>query len=319
MAQSPPSNMTKNLLSTFTTTSPVFPNKHGTVYVVQENSSILDVFKAFLTHKVLSFPVMDPKTQRAVAILSITDCMAYFLSVFTKDELKETKFMDLLHKRKELHYETVLDVIAKKTIEPIVEIPTDIDLLEAVNLMVETSAHRILVFDEEKKPYSIITQSRVVKCISLLEETIPYGKQTLRELNLGFKTVISIQDSQLAWDAFKLMIDQKVSAVAVVDDKGVVIGSLSNSDIKLLGYRVDYFEMLGRSVSNYLKALRLYDVSRTIPPNRDPVVCKETNTLHELINTVCYYRIHRIYIVDDERKPIGVVSLLDILKQVLKD
>jgi len=188
-----------------------------------------------------------------------------------------------------------------------------------VNLMVETSAHRILVFDEEKKPFGIITQSRVVKCISLLEETIPYGKQTLRELNLGFKTVISIQGSQLAWDAFKLMIDQKVSAVAVVDDKGVVVGSLSNSDIKFLGYHVDYFDMLGRSVSNYLDALRIYDANRTIPPNRDPVVCKELTTLRDVINTVCFYRIHRIYIVDDEGKPIGVVSLLDILKQVLKD
>ena len=44
-----------------------------------------------------------------------------------------------------------------------------------------------------------------------------------------------------------------------------------------------------------------------------PVVIKPNDTLDTLLEKLKMHRIHRIFVVNDEYKPIGVVSLKDVL------
>jgi CBS domain-containing protein len=41
------------------------------------------------------------------------------------------------------------------------------------------------------------------------------------------------------------------------------------------------------------------------------------DTLEDVINTLAEHRIHRLFIVNDDRKPIGVISLKDLLLEIL--
>lgn len=206
---------------------------------------------------------------------------------------------------------------AGASIKPL-EVPYDTNLLDAVKIMIEKNEHRVIVYDENKKLANLITQSRIIKIISATLDSIPKSKKTLKDLGLAIKDVITVPQNKIAYEVFKIMLDKKVSAVGIVDDNGILVGSLSTSDIKALGYKLSWFEMLDFTVEAYLQNLRMLDPQRTIPFDKDPVTCVAEDTLGKVINMIQYYRIHRVFVVDNVGKPIGVVSLVDILCELLK-
>ncbi len=61
--------------------------------------------------------------------------------------------------------------------------------------------------------------------------------------------------------------------------------------------------------------------SREIQTTQTKLIsCKSTHTLGQVIKIVHFYRVHRIYIVGGEKEnPIGVISLVDILNELLKE
>src|SRR4051812_28347574 len=64
-------------------------------------------------------------------------------------------------------------------------------------------------------------------------DQLPKAEKTLNQLNLGFRKVYTVNESQTAYQAFKTMIDNKVSGVGVVDNEGTLVANISLSDIKV--------------------------------------------------------------------------------------
>ena len=84
---------------------------------------------------------------------------------------------------------------------------------------------------------------------------------------------------------------------------------------------MDMFDLFAVPVSDYLKQIKERSRSQSSPVVRReglPIFCHSNDTFGYVIKTLEHYRVHRLYIVDDEKKPIGVVSLHDILQEVLK-
>tara|TARA_B100001996_G_scaffold297408_1_gene237753 strand:- start:384 stop:917 length:534 start_codon:yes stop_codon:yes gene_type:complete len=125
------------------------------------------------------------------------------------------------------------------------------------------------------------------------------------------------------------MRNNSVSAVAIVSEKeGKLLGAFSETDISYFA-DPDFAMALGLSVSQFLflrhnaspkithgvfagadafdAALQnaLYDSWR--------VYCKLEDKLEDVLELMSTGAVHRIWVVDDERKPIGCVSLVDIL------
>jgi len=42
-----------------------------------------------------------------------------------------------------------------------------------------------------------------------------------------------------------------------------------------------------------------------------------TNTLGDVITKLAENKIHRVYVIDEERHPLGVISLRDVLVEIL--
>ena len=81
---------------------------------------------------------------------------------------------------------------------------------------------------------NFLTQSAVVdflaKNVSKLGNVVD---KTVGEMLLGCKPVVKVNINHNAIDAFKLMAEHKVSAVAVVDDENHLISNLSARDIRV--------------------------------------------------------------------------------------
>jgi len=194
----------------------------------------------------------------------------------------------------------------------------DQELYDAVKLMIEKKAHRILVYDSKFNLCNVITQSRVMQFINVVAGDLPKGNKTLKELNLGFKEVFTISENQTAYSAFKKMLEKKVSALAVVNDKGKLQGNISMADIKAVGFDLKFWDLLGLPLSEYLQELVKRRIT-TLQVLDAPIVIqvKPQDTLAFTIKWICMHKVHRAYIVDTDYKPQGVVALYDILKELV--
>lgn len=52
-------------------------------------------------------------------------------------------------------------------------------------------------------------------------------------MGIGTKPVVTIEENEMAIKAFKVMKEQKVSAVAVVNKDGNLVGTISVNDLKV--------------------------------------------------------------------------------------
>jgi len=100
-----------------------------------------------------------------------------------------------------------------------------------------------------------------------------------------------------------------LQAIGVINDAGELIQVLSVNDLRSVGYDEQLFQRLYLPVGQFIQiALQ----SNSTKP-RALITAKFTDTFGEVLQTIVKSGVHRLYIVD-ENKPVGVISLSDILK-----
>jgi len=302
-------------LEGFTVSHAIFP-KPNKVITVKNTDSVLSAFKTLCEGKVLSVPVVDPSAGNVVqCVVSFLDFINYFLRLFTPEEIKRHKFAELLDRAHALERKTVKDMAGDiGDLDPPLSVRPDCIAMEAVKLMVEHHAHRVLVTDEEGKLVTIVTQSRIVQLLAgVLDSVRERAERTLLELNLAESGVYTINQSQPAVDAFSLMREKKVSAVAVVDSEGKLVDMISATDIRVVGFNLEYLEMLSKPAFEYTDFIR----SKTPKKPEFVVSCKQKDELAYALRLLMFWKMHRVFIVDEDNKPVSVLSLYDVLNVLL--
>jgi len=95
--------------------------------------------------------------------------------------------------------------------------------------------HRAPVFDDDTNTLvGIVTQSDVINYVAMNPVFGSIGNQTVGELNLGSKGVVSMSMNALAVHAFFLMYYNRVTSIAVIDDNDKLIANVAANDIKVL-------------------------------------------------------------------------------------
>lgn len=107
-------------------------------------------------------------------------------------------------------------------------------LKEAIKLMMEYNAHRILVLGDQGQLINIITQSRIMRLLTLVIDNLQVCAVPVADLGIAVKQVVSVREDEMACDAFQKMKQNHISAVAVVNARGQLIGNISASDVKVM-------------------------------------------------------------------------------------
>lgn len=107
---------------------------------------------------------------------------------------------------------------------------------------------------------------------------------------------------------------------------------MSATDIKGLGFDLSFFELLGVTVKEYLKTGTSQVLSCDLLVNKTDlrstemkhsnvslVKCRETDSLDSVVKLLNFYRIHRVYVTDEEDKPVGIVAIKDVLGAAIQD
>jgi len=129
---------------------------------------------------------------------------------------------------------------------------------------------------------------------------------------MGIKSVFTVKESDQARDAFQLMVEKGVSSVCVLDDEDKILTAVSTKDIRLLprleSAGLDRNNLLDLSVREFVALVRR--TTEIDGKSRAACVTVEVNTpLIHVLGKLAATHMHRVYIQDANRKPVGVISL----------
>jgi CBS domain-containing protein len=192
-------------------------------------------------------------------------------------------------------------------------------LLDDICKYLSTPRGRRVVICEAKnnRCTNVITRRSLLK---FLRKNVDLSdlEETLKDAGLQYhKDVITVTDQTSAFDTFELMDSKGLYGIGIVDsDDGTLIGYTSASDVRLAAYDAGKSSM-DLDIMSYLAIVRQlikYDDAKTHYP-----VCHvyENATVAEVVNKLVKTGYHRIFVVNKEKKPVGVISLYDILKFVM--
>jgi CBS domain-containing protein len=263
-----------------------------------------------------SIPVVDANN-KCIGLVDLLDMSALLLQIFYEDYPKPN-FQDGEHLKKVL--EKVRKSFFKTPIKQIMNLskrneykPVTADILfgnEEVLGRLASGAHRIPVIDGNKQVINYITQGRVME---LIAENINNFRnkmdKTVTNLGLGLREVVTVNEDQTAIEAFIKMHQNKVSGIAVVDSEKKLIGSLSVSDLKYI--LVDeIFYGLAESAMDFVAFCRQQNVHEFSPS----ISVDKSTSLERIIGKFAKTHVQRLFIIDENKLPIGVFSLTEVLK-----
>ncbi|KAG0018083.1 hypothetical protein BGZ81_010401 [Podila clonocystis] len=118
----------------------------------------------------------------------------------------------------------------------------------------------------------------------------------------------SITIQSQAWIALQKMSTMRASSVAIVDANGALVAEMSAADLR--GLNPDRFQDLTRPVMVYLKTSQ--------GGLHRPLSCRAKFSLGQILSGVVRSHAHRSWLVDEEEKPVGCITLSDILSVFLE-
>ena len=166
------------------------------------------------------------------------------------------------------------------------------------------------------------------KLVALLKSTVAH--------HFTKRDMITFQERDTTIKAFRRLAagESPIGAVPIVNRSGMVIDNLSATDIRLL--TPSTFHQILHPLADFLARLRnapsppdsapaspnstaatATAASRSLRPAFAATVNTET-TIHMLLEKVVTLGISRVWVVDDEARPVGVVALSDIFRWLVE-
>lgn len=103
-------------------------------------------------------------------------------------------------------------------------------------------------------------------------------------------------------EAVKLLVNNRITGLPVVNDKGTCVGVLSEYDIiNHLGCNEDFSDQQLKSLIKYTDSVESID---------------EETPLNEIIDIFTRKKVRRLPVLDKKKKPVGMVTRRDIMRLV---
>ncbi|CAK0782562.1 hypothetical protein CVIRNUC_005774 [Coccomyxa viridis] len=209
--------------------------------------------------------------------------------------------------------------------------------------------HRVALFDNSSRITHIVSQSDIARFLHEHKSLLgALANMTAQQLGWSGRSVVSVTPDTCAMVACSLMAEKNIAGIGVVSQSGALIGNFSYSDLRTMC--ADHFSTMALPVAEFLalehgteysgaRAGKDDDedstpVPRTstsqFPGNRllrrrssvgykvgqELILATPDEKFTQILDKLVENHLHRLYIVDGANKPVGVVTLTDILRVV---
>lgn len=139
--------------------------------------------------------------------------------------------------------------------------------------------------------------------------------------------VVTVKEEDTVENVIKLLLENNISGVPVVDEEGTVIGIVTEGDIIFRSKKLHiptYFTILDsyiflestKNLENDIRKMAAYRVKEVM--TKKVITVEQDETIEEIATLMTTKKINRIPIVD-KGKIVGIVSRRDIIKAYAKD
>jgi len=208
-------------------------------------------------------------------------------------------------------------------------------ILLVMKLLSDPDTHRIAITDgESNKVVAILTQSRIIKWLNDHHSQSGFpkdlGNSKIKDWKAAFvikNQVQTISHHETVLQAFRNMYECQISGLPIVNGDGKLIGTITASDLKLIVKDpAEFFsDLLIKRMSMNLNTFIEWKSNVPRFSERDVVsgyaravgthTCTKDDTFLTVLERLQIKGFHRIWVVDKAGKPIGVISLSDLLKE----
>jgi len=287
----------------------------GPIVVVDSQDTLAKTFLTMVKSNILCAPVFDRTSNTFVGLIDMIDIACFVVEIAQNKDKLGTDYVDFLSEEEEFKGRKTADVVDLSKRNKLYPVNAGANLFDAVTLMATNHVQRIPILDREGNILNLLTQSAVIDYLAKhVEQLGPSIKKTLKELNFGNKPVISIYHNKPAIEAFKLMAENRISGLAVIDSDKTLMANISARDLRSIQQDARLFERLYYPVGEFVSHVRQANF-RAVHPS---ICCTLDDTFQKIIMRIAAARIHRIYVVDENRHPVSVISLHDVLKKILE-
>ncbi|XP_058259186.1 5'-AMP-activated protein kinase subunit gamma-1 isoform X1 [Hemibagrus wyckioides] len=302
--------------------------------VFDTSLQVKKAFFALVSNGVRAAPLWDSKKQCFVGKWAIQHVkliiwysftfMLHTNYTFLIGMLTITDFINILHRYykspmvqiyelEEHKIETWREVYLQDSFKPLVSISPNASLYDAVSSLLKHKIHRLPVIDPlTGNTLYILTHKRILKFLKLFISEMPkpaFLSKSLEELNIGtFQNIAKVHTDTPLYTALGIFVDQRVSALPVVDDNGRVVDIYSKFDVINLAAEKTY-NNLDITVTKALQHRSQYF--------EGVLTCQAHETLEAIMSRLVEAEVHRLVIVDDHEVVKGIVSLSDILQALV--
>lgn len=287
---------------------------------VKPSQNVEEVLDILTTNNITSVPVMSEDGLMVLGFLDVLDLVAFLVQTCIKSltltatgesRSLTTDNMMMIHKRtKDFKLKQVTDIIDLSKRNPFHSFSEDTKLSKVIEAF-QSGVHRVAVTNATNRSQltGIFSQSDLIQLVSKDINKFKLDQEVSRMVNKSSNVVVAPADAPTI-EVFMLMHQQNVSSVGIVNHEGSLLGALSASDIKFKVEK-DLRELLS-PVQQYLNVVH---VEKRHPANF-LVSVKPTAKVSELIQSLCKEHIHRVFVVDENNKPLHVVSLTDLAREI---
>jgi len=166
--------------------------------------------------------------------------------------------------------------------------------------------HRVAILSKDSKLVGVVTMTDLAKYFAANLSLLPGRKRLIRDLSIS--TFCGISSTATAMEAFTRMHSQYVSVLGIEENESLV-GIISSSDLK--GLKEFNFMKLFQPVTAFITDIRR-DQSK---PTSYVASISSDVTVETAVETLSTSKLHQLFVLDSNNKPIGVLSIVDILKE----
>jgi len=283
---------------------------------VNQDSSMHACLQAMISHHVSSVPVLDAHGH-VIRVVDMPDVCRTLVEGLSEAEgwksWPDYKFAELLDEI------AVADAVDFSKGDPLLVANSSTSVESVMKFFAAGVNHRCVVRFDGLHEYGIISQVDLVSWIaSKIEENTDIQKKfldiplfdELKNRSLQAHKVVSALWSSSVFDVLKLLLEEKVHAIALVDENGKLQANFSATDLMHIDAgSVHDIQLSGR---NYLKK---YSRCSLTPIS---FLDNETGNLAETVMMFSGIGIHRIWLVDSPMystfQPTGVFTVTDVLQ-----
>jgi len=283
--------------------------KKARVLALDCNTLIHDALKTLATNNIISAPVIDSNVNHFIGFVDVLDIAAYAWHVYRQQSPNYWNGVFQFNETftaSSFFSTAIKEVINFSWWNQVVTVKETDNIAGVVDAFVRRyyKPHRVGLISPEGKFTNVLTQTDLIQFADENMEILPMGDKTIGELGIARPPILIPVASSMI-DAINVLVANRVSGLGLIDQRGKLAANFSASD--LTGMVPNTFNTLNEPALTYLSLGRFLA----------PVTCTYGSTLADVIVMLARERVHRVYVVEQDR-PVGVISMSDIIPLLAK-